>query len=493
MLIPYLLVLVAVNTIACKKGNPENTIREGRMPVIQPDYFNSTIPPNIAPLNFKIREKGSYFRIIISPSTGNPLVIKSDDGNVRIPSGRWKELLQASRGKRILIDVFAGEGSGTERKFAVSAINVASEPVDPYLCYRLLYPGYRSWSEMQIVQRSLEDFSEISVIDNRILDNNCINCHSFNKNGPYEFLVHVRGTKGGTYFLNGATLRRTDLKTKEMKANAVYPAWHPSGHFIAFSSNKTVQSFHMRPEKNIEVYDLFSSIVIYDLRDNEMFSCSDSVSAGFMETYPCWSPDGNRLFFCRAGKAADEKGFITARYDLMSRTFDAGHRSFGKTEMVFNASAEGKSVSFPEVSPDGKYLIFTLHDYGTFSIWHKEADLWLLELATGKASRMGLNSDSAESWHCWSTNGKWIVFSSKRLDGLTARPFISYFAAPDSCGKPFVLPQYDPCFYDRFPKTFNRPEFISARLKIGPRDFYKASGQQPVRPAWVNNQDKGSR
>ena len=62
----------------------------------------------------------------------------------------------------------------------------------------------------------------------------------------------------------------------------------------------------------------------------------------------------------------------------------------------------------------------------TFSIWHKEADLYSIDLENFKAIRLDLNSDFADSYHSWSSNGKWLVFSSKRGDGLTARPYISY-------------------------------------------------------------------
>jgi len=30
---------------------------------------------------------------------------------------------------------------------------VAREKIDPYLVYRLIYPGYYSWSDIKIVQR----------------------------------------------------------------------------------------------------------------------------------------------------------------------------------------------------------------------------------------------------------------------------------------------------------------------------------------------------
>jgi hypothetical protein len=97
---------------------------------------------------------------------------------------------------------------------------------------------------------------------------------------------------------------------------------------------------------------------------------------------------------------------------------------------------------------------------------------------------MSLNSDESESHHAWSSNGRWIVFSSKRGDGLTARPFLAYFGADGHTGKPFVLPQKDPTLYLKLDKTFNRPEFVKGKIKVGPRDFYRASGKDPVKAIW---------
>jgi len=273
-----------------------------------------------------------------------------------------------------------------------------------------------------------------------------------------------------------------------MSANAVYPSWHPTGRYVAFSSNRTVQGFHMRPESNIDVYDLFSSLVVYDVERNEMFACPEKDTVKYMETFPCWSAEGEYLYYCRTPQVKEGFDIRQVKYDLVRKSFNPVSGIFGKAEIVFDASAMNKSVSLPSISPDGNYLIFTLHDYGTFSIWHKEADLYLLNLQNGKVKRMSLNSDNTESYHAWSSNSKWLVFSSKRGDGLTARPYFAYIGSADSIGKPFVLPQKDPTLYDRMEKTFNRPEFVSGRINLGPRDFARASKQDPLKTKWVEKQ-----
>jgi len=98
---------------------------------------------------------------------------------------------------------------------------------------------------------------------------------------------------------------------------------------------------------------------------------------------------------------------------------------------------------------------------------------------------MSLNSSETESYHSWSSNSRWLVFSSKRGDGLTARPYFAYFGSPDNVGKPFVLPQKDPALYKRMAKTFNRPEFVTGKINIDPRDFARASKKEPLKAKWI--------
>ncbi|MBM3837502.1 MAG: hypothetical protein FJ398_05995 [Verrucomicrobia bacterium] len=95
-------------------------------------------------------------------------------------------------------------------------------------------------------------------------------------------------------------------------------------------------------------------------------------------------------------------------------------------------------------------------------------------LASRKYRRLDINSDQADSWHSWSSNSRWIVFSSKRRDGLFARPYFSYVDERGTFHKPFLLPQKDPAFYDSFIKTFNLPEFIRAPIRVTPAELARA-------------------
>lgn len=485
-IILFVSVLVSLYCLSCSTAGNDKYTGTDRAPVIEPDYKEVTIPPNIAPMNFMIREEGRSFRVTATAGEYST-VIRSSDGKVRFPSGKWKKLLGKGRGDRIKLTIRTSEGRKGIKEYKPFVMYVADEPADSYLAYRLIHPGYYSWSGIKIVQRSIESFRVESVIENQVIEKNCVNCHSFNRNSPDRFMIHMRGSLGGTYFAENGKLTRADPKIDGMPGGATYPAWHPEGRFMAFSSNQVRQSFYSVPEKSIEVFDLVSSLILYDRERNEIISVTDSDTTEYLQTFPSWSPDGRFLYFCRApqyesGYSPELEEILNTRYDLARKSFDPESRSFGDAEIVFSASEINKSASFPRVSPDGRYLVFTLADYGTFPVWHREADLYLLDLATGEARRMTINSDETESYHSWSYNGRWLVFNSRRTDGRSSRPFLAYFDSEGNQGKEFILPQRDPALYDRMLESFNIPEFVTGRIRVRPRDFTAASRNEPLIP-----------
>ncbi len=465
---------------------PDNFQEKDVPAKIYPEYSAVSMPINIAPLNFFIDEKGESFYVKISGAHGKDIAVTSNDGSIQIPEKKWKKLLKENSNSNLTYQIFVKQKDNWT-KYQSFTNEVLDAPVDPFLYYRLLFPGYESWTEISIVQRSLENFKEKSVVENNVVGQNCVNCHAFNQQNSNNFMFHMRGSLGGTYFVKDGDLRKFNLKTKEMKNGAVYPRWHPSGNFVAFSSNKVVQQFHAMDEKKIEVSDLNSSLVLYDVNKNEMMQIPVDKEKKFMDTFPEWSPDGNYLYFCRAVQITEGYDYRDTKYNLCRARFNQESRTFGEPEVIFDAAANGKSVSFPRISPNGNSLIFTYHNYGNFSIWHKEADLYTIDLASRDITKLDLNSEFTESYHSWSSNGKWLVFSSKRGDGLTARPYIAYINTAGKSSKPFVLPQEDPNFYKRFLKTFNIPEFTQTEVAFRPGQIRKAANEDAINAKWVSN------
>jgi len=487
----YLIVL-SLLLYGCGNKPHGDIIISELLPQLEPDYSGVTIPPNIAPLNFNIKEKGKVYFVKFSSDSGPEIDLTSRKGIIQIPERKWRKMLSNNAGKNIKIDIYSKDNDGKWLKFKTISDKVAAEPIDPYLYYRVIYPGYESWAELSINCRSLESFKSKSLIENSVADENCVNCHSFNNGNSDDFLFHMRGSMGGTYFYSEGKLRKINLKTKEMKNGAVYPRWHPSGKFVAFSSNKIIQRFHAADNKKVEVSDLESSLVLYDVGKNEIMNIELAGKEKFMDTYPEWSPDGKYLYFCRALQIGEKYDFKEIKYNLYRVAFDIDNRTFGEAELVFDGSKINKSVAFPRISPNGKYLIFTLFDYGCFPIWHKEADLYSINLDNFKTVRLDLNSDYSDSYHSWSSNGRWLIFSSKRGDGLTARPYISYIEENGISDKLFILPQEDPDYYKRFLKSFNIPEFSTFKIDLNPGEIGRLARTVATPAKWIDFHDKGT-
>ena len=57
------------------------------------------------------------------------------------------------------------------------------------------------------------------------------------------------------------------------------------------------------------------------------------------------------------------RNYRELRYNLMSVTFDEQTMQFGDPQVEVDCVAMGKSATVPRVSPDGKYLLFTLFGF----------------------------------------------------------------------------------------------------------------------------------
>jgi hypothetical protein len=472
-------------------------------PRIHPDYSSITVPPNIAPLNFRILENGAAFGVRIFSTRGDTISIFDKKGVIRIPEKAWHRLLNANRGQQLTVNVYRKDHDGKWGRFQEVQNRIANEEIDGFLVYRLIDPLYKLWDEMGIYQRDLGSFRESAILENKTLVNtspdkfgkpvgtSCLNCHTFFDKSPDRMILHTRGGAGtGMLLVNNGSIEKIDTKTMFNTSPGAYTAWHPGGTLLAMTVMSVHQFFHA-VGRSRDVIDTRSDIILYDVQTNKVRSSPAIASRTRMETFPEWSPDGAFLYFCSAPQIdsaftiyGTDSGYAKIKYSLMRVGYDIRSNSWGRLDTVLGPEETGLSISLPKISPDGKYLLFCMARYGNFPIHAPESDLFLMDLASRTYRRLAINSDRTESYHCWSKNGRWIVFSSKRDSSSCAHPYISYFDESAAAHKPFVLPQKDPDFYGSFFKTYNVPELVSKPLPQQWRDLTTAAqGKKGMRKA----------
>lgn len=431
-----------------------------------PDYSEVTIPCNIAPLDFTLSENVKACLEITS--SGNGFSVRSGNGCFRIPAGKWKRMLSASKGGDLEFLVSVRQ-KGKWLSYKPFVVHVSEYDADPYVAYRLIAPGYGLWNKMGLYQRNISGFKETPIYENKLTDYNCVNCHSFRMQDPGRMVFHMRAKNGGTVYIDGNHVEKLNTKTDQTISNLVYPYWHPDGRYLAFSVNKTSQSFHASDPDRIEVFDAASDVVVMDTEKMEVFSNPELMREDAFETFPSFSPDGKSLYFCSA-PAVDPMpdGYRQVHYNLCRVDFDPATGQVGsKIDTLFHVG-DTASVSFPRVSPDGKTLVFTKHGFGNFSIWHRDADLYSVELASGSVRPLAeANAPGVDSYHSWSSNSRFLVFSSRRLDGLYTRLYMTYVDENGKEHKPFLLPQRNPKkFYGDLMFSYNIPEFVKGKVNV---------------------------
>lgn len=453
-----------------------------------PDYGDSIVlPPNIAPLNFSVNGK-----IRLRVSCGEEkLLDKRYNGQVRFKQKAWRRYLNTAceRQQPLRLEI-----STVERAYAPLHWFVANDTIDPYLVYRLVLPGDGVYNVLGIYERELAGFRTRPLMLNTVSENNCMNCHTFRNGNADEMIVHWRFPSEGSLLQTPDGPRKIALspEASRLGLRLIYPAYHPQGRYIAFSTNllKGIGGYetHRRFFNSI---DSLSHIVLYDIAENRLFSTPALWDAEAEFTYPAWSPDGHSLYFCSAPK--EDPAFLSAhptekqrieriQFDLVSIAFDPATGTFGDSvQTLLAANDYNGSFALPRVNPaDPNCIAVNVSPYSSFPA-RALGDLGLVFLNRPGSEAdsnprfepaNALNSPEAESFHSWSRNGRWLVYASKRQDGFFSLPYIAYFNG-QTFSKPFLLPQKDGDRYRGSLKSFNLPELTVSPSNLSPKKTEK--------------------
>jgi len=270
----------------------------------------------------------------------------------------------------------------------------------------------------------------------------CANCHSFSLDGK-TLGMDMDGPRNdkGLYALVPVkpqmTIRNEDMvnwnpsQERQFASNRVafMSQVSPDGKFVltmvtpadrAPENNYYVSNF--KDYRFLQVfYPTRGILAWYDRATGERHPLPGADDPRFVQTDGVWSPDGKYVVFARAeardpyppeGKMAvraNDPNETRIQYDLYRVPFNDGRG--GLAEPIPGASANGMSNTFPKISPDGQWIVFV--QCGNGQLMRPDSQLYIVSTHGGPARRLNANMSPMNSWHSWSPNGRWLVFSSK--------------------------------------------------------------------------------
>jgi len=314
------------------------------LPPIYPDYIEVTIPSSIAPLNFSIRNENFELIDVLVQGKEHKSLHVQGKSNIQFPIKKWKKLLSENKDSSLQFIVSIKQ-NGNWKTFKPFNIYINSDSIDYGLVYRLIAPGYEVYSKMGIYERNLSNFDQRPIVENTLITGSCLNCHAFNQNNPSFMSLHVRGNNGATMLKINNNMQMFITKTDSTISSCVYPYWHPSGNYIAYSVNITNQAFHVVKDERVEVVDKASDIVVYDVKSNKLIS-TELLKTDDLETFPAFSPDGRTLYFCIAKKMDLQNDYKKVKYSVKYLLTLQLENSETKSTRWFQLTTQGKVFHF---------------------------------------------------------------------------------------------------------------------------------------------------
>ncbi|MEW6238551.1 MAG: hypothetical protein AB1656_24460 [Candidatus Omnitrophota bacterium] len=448
-------------------------------------------PPNLCEPFIKWEDPANNFWLIEIEFGEKPekLSFLCREKQWRFPSALWKSLRNdaVDRDARLQIKGIriGADGKRTETIQASKTVRfrIAQEPADNFIVYRVVVPPFSSKKTPDIRIRDIRtDREECLLSAHRQY---CINCHTFSdKQGNRGKLgLQIRSLSGANQSGKTPDLRMYlaifDMDEKlGFKAQlpfvvqmSTFMAWSPGGDKLAYSANQKLATLSPVTFETQHASTVTSDIAIYDLSQSVTYLLPEASDPDWLENYPCWSPDGRKFVFARAPTGQHP---ATLRYDLFAIREEEGEH---KASPIAGASNNGHSNYFPRFSPNGKWMSFCQCDGG--DLIRSSSDIYILDgELNGPPRRLEFNTEnSADSWHSWSSNSRWLVFVSKRRDGAFASLYLSRIGDEGRASPAIPLPiENEPL------ASYNIPEFIANAPAAQENELYGAIRvEQPPR------------
>jgi len=361
-------------------------------------------------------------------------------------------------------------------------IRTSQDEVGAPIFYRAVpLPFKYALENMDMIRWCLGDVSSYDppkvVLENMLM---CGNCHSFSADGSVIGMDVDYANDKGSYVIASVqdtislskdnVITWSDYRREDGELTfGLLSQVSPNGRYV-MSTVKDRSVF-------VPVSDLYYSqlffplkgiLVYYDRTTGKYTELSGADDKRYVQSNPSWSPDGRYIVFARneadslksvgnrvvldEGQCEEYfSGGKKFRFDLYRVPFNNGKG--GEAEPIPGASGDGKSNYFARFSPDGKYIVFCKSD--SFMLLRPDSRLYIMPSEGGEPRELNANTDEMNSWHSWSPNGRWLIFSSKKFTPYT-QLFLTHIDENGNDSPPVML--------DRFiqpDRAANIPEFVN--------------------------------
>jgi pentatricopeptide repeat protein len=445
-------------------------------------------PESVAP-TFVWQDKTGHvdrWYVLVRDDAGSAVLRDSVDAPRWRPSEEsWKQIKQQSLERDAEV-IVAGVGS-TQRATILSSarvhIRTSKDEVRDSLFYREVPLPF-----LTAVQDPSRIRWRFGTVDSEsgppiVLQNLpvCGNCHSFADNGSVLGLDVDYGNDKGAYAImpvskhmvmnDAKIITWADYKREDGELTfGLLSRVSPTGRYV-ISTVKDRSVFVPIPDLMISqlFFPIKGILVVYDRETKTFAALPGADDPQYVQSNPVWSPDGKYIVFARTkayhaerldqqnNALVDEKDvpeFTVEkqpfRYDLYRIPFNDGKG--GTPEPLRGASGNGMSNYFPKYSPDGKWIVFC--KARSYMLLQPDSELYIIPAEGGVARRLRYNTARMNSWHSWSSNSRWLVFSSKVNTPYT-QLFLTHIDEDGNDSPPVLLERFTSP--DR---AANIPEFV---------------------------------